>query len=65
MKLVGLILIGCVAGCGSMDNFLANYQPLCPGTTYYDPQVCRGEKFQSLPPFINEAKKRRERGEYW
>jgi hypothetical protein len=48
-----------------MGNFLANYQPLCPGTTYYDPQVCRGEKFQSLPPFINEAKKRRERGEYW
>ena len=39
--------------------------PLCPGTRSYDPQVCRGEKFQRIPNFENEAIIRRQRGEYW
>ena len=65
MKLARLVLVSCLAGCGSVGQFLDNYQPLCPGTRHYDPQICRGEKFQRLPNFENEAKQRRERGEYW
>jgi hypothetical protein len=49
-----LVLYGC-----------AGYQPLCPGTRSYDPQVCRGEKFQRLPNFQNEAIIRHQRGERW
>lgn len=39
--------------------------PLCPGTRSYDPQICRGEKWQRIPNFEQEAIKRRQRGEYW
>lgn len=58
MKWFVLLILAVLSGC-------ASYQPLCPGTRHYDPQVCRGEKFQRLPNFENEAIKRRQRGEYW
>lgn len=44
-------------GCSSVDNFINTYQPLCPGTRSYDPQLCRGEKPARLPNFVNEAHK--------
>ena len=58
MRLLSLIVILAVQGC-------ASYRPLCPGTRAYDPQVCRGEKFERLPNFVKEAEIRRQRGEYW
>lgn len=45
-----------LSGCGSINSVVANYQPLCPGTRPYDPQICRGETWQRFPNFINEAK---------
>jgi hypothetical protein len=37
------------------------FQPLCPGTRSYDPQVCRGEQFQRLSNFPNEALQRNDK----
>lgn len=45
--------------------FIKETTSLCPGTRSYDPQVCRGEFFQQLPNFENEAIIRRQRGEIW
>jgi hypothetical protein len=60
MKLVFLaVVLTLLAGCSSIPR------PLCPGTRSYDPQVCRGEKFQRIPNFENEAIVRRQRGEMW
>jgi len=61
MKRYLVILSIGLAGCTSLPTF----QPLCPGTRPYDPQICKGEKFQRLPNFENEAIIRRQRGEYW
>jgi hypothetical protein len=58
MRLFIVITLLALQGC-------ASYRPLCPGTRSYDPQVCRGEKFERLPNFVNEAQIRRQRGEYW
>lgn len=55
---IGLVLL--VSGCAS-----SGWKPLCPGTRTYDPQTCRGERFQTLPNFENEALIRRSRGEIW
>jgi len=40
-----------LSSCSSLEK----YQPLCPGTRYYDPQVCKGEKFTRLPNFVNQT----------
>lgn len=53
-----IVLALLLSGCSS-------YRPLCPGTRYYDPQICRGEKWQQLPNFENEALIRHQRGERW
>jgi hypothetical protein len=53
-----IVLALFLTGCSS-------YRPLCPGTRYYDPQICRGEKWQQLPNFENEALIRHQRGERW
>lgn len=55
--IVALMLNGCAA-----LNQIAN---TCPGFRPYDPQMCRGESFQQLPNFENEALIRRQRGEVW
>lgn len=45
--------------------FIKETMTTCPGLKPYDPQLCRGEQFQQLPNFENEALIRRERGEIW
>ena len=55
------IAILALSGCSALDN----YQPTCPGLRPYDPQLCRGEKWQQIPNFEHEAQKRRANGEYW
>jgi hypothetical protein len=47
-------LVIVLAGCSS-------FQPRCPGTRSYDPQVCRGEQFQRLSNFPNEALQREQK----
>jgi len=51
MRTCLLLVVVLITGCSS-------YRPLCPGTRYYDPQVCRGESFQRLNNFKNEALQR-------
>lgn len=55
MLAVVLVLSGCAAP----------YTTLCPGTRYYDPQICKGDKWQQIPNFENEAVIRHKRGERW
>ena len=60
-----LVILG-LQGCSSVNTMLDKLPPpICPGHRYYDPQTCRGEKFQRLPNFENEAQERRKRREYW
>jgi hypothetical protein len=61
MRYLALVLL--LSGCAS--NPLLSYKPLCPGTRHYDPQICRGETWQQLPNFTNEALIRAARGEKW
>ena len=60
MRLLTLVFVLILAGCSSV-----RFEPLCPGTRYYDPQICRGEKWHQLPNFENEAIIRHQRGERW
>jgi len=53
-KILVLATIVALTGCSS-------FQPLCPGTRSYDPQVCRGEQFQRLSNFPNEALQRNDK----
>ena len=62
MRYLAIVLL--LSGCASSNPLLA-YKPLCPGTRAYDPQICRGEKWQQLPNFENEALVRAARGEKW
>ena len=57
LAIVMLLLTGC-----STFNQIAT---TCPGLRPYDPQLCRGESFEQIPNFVNEAIIRRQRGEYW
>ncbi len=50
-----------VTGCAPITQLVTT----CPGLRPYDPQLCKGESFQQLPNFENEALIRRQRGEYW
>lgn len=55
--IIAFLLTGCA--------FISTTVPLCPGTRHYDPQICKGEYFQQIPNFENEALIRRARGELW
>lgn len=59
MKRCILLSIILLSGCSSIDHALTNMP--CPGHRPYDPQTCRGEKFQRLPNFTNEAQRIMER----
>ena len=61
MRYILVIAILTLSGCAVINDMA----PICPGTRYYDPQICRGEYFQQLPNFENEALIRRSRGEVW
>lgn len=50
-----------LTGCSTIEQIATT----CPGLRPYDPQMCRGEFFQQLPNFENEAIIRRQRGEIW
>lgn len=72
MKLFGAVLIAlAVTGCatsgpGSKSSWEWLMDPPCPGTRYYDPQVCKGQSFGGpLPNQPFEAQVRRARGEQW
>lgn len=58
MKLALIAVVLVLSGC-------ASYTTLCPGTRHYDPQICKGDKWQQLPNFENEAIIRHKRGERW
>ena len=47
MRYLLAIAILALTGCSALDN----YQPTCPGLRPYDPQLCRGEKWQQIPNF--------------
>ncbi len=53
-KILAATLVVVLAGCSS-------FQPRCPGTRAYDPQVCRGESFQRLNNFPHEALQREQK----
>jgi hypothetical protein len=61
MRYLLIVSVLALTGCSVLDN----YQPTCPGLRPYDPQLCRGEKWQQIPNFENEAQKRRANKEYW
>lgn len=61
MRYLLVIIAILLTGCSSIAQ-IAN---TCPGLRPYDPQLCRGETFQQIPNFENEAIIRRQRGEYW
>lgn len=61
MRYVFVSIAFMLSGCETL-NQVAN---TCPGFRAYDPQMCRGEYFQQLPNFENEALIRRQRGEVW
>lgn len=61
MRIALLAILLALTGCSSLNN----YRPLCPGTREYDPQICRGEKWQQLPNWDNEAVILRQRGVQW
>ena len=75
MKAVlALLLAGLLVGCASNPGPNAQtsgpwawlLDPPCPGTRYYDPQVCKGESFGGpLPNQPYEAIVRYNRGERW
>lgn len=66
MRIILILSVILFQGCSTVDAYLDKLSPpICPGHRYYDPQTCRGEKFQRLPNFENEAQERRKRGEYW
>lgn len=50
-----------LTGCSTITQIATT----CPGLRPYDPQLCKGETFQQIPNFENEALIRRQRGEYW
>lgn len=50
-----------LTGCSTITEIATT----CPGLRPYDPQLCRGETFQQIPNFENEALIRRSRGEVW
>lgn len=54
---LSLVLGLLISSCSSLDS----YQPLCPGTRAYDPQLCRGDKPARIPNFKNEAQRIMER----
>ena len=56
MKTLLALSVIVLTGCGSLPT------PLCPGSRYYDPQVCRGEQFQQrLSNFPYEALQREQK----
>jgi hypothetical protein len=62
--ILATILISLLTGCAAVNHTL-DIVSTCPGLRPYDPQLCRGENFQQLPNFVNEAIVRRKRGEVW
>lgn len=60
MRIALLAIVLVLTGCAGVQ-----YRPLCPGTRYYDPQICRGETWQQLPNWDHEAIVRAQRGEKW
>ena len=60
MRIALLAILLALTGCSTLE-----YRPLCPGTRAYDPQICRGEKWQQLPNWDNEAIILRQRGVQW
>lgn len=60
-------LIGCASTNGKPNpNWEWLMDPPCPGTRYYDPQVCKGQSFGApLPNQQFEALARYNRGERW
>ena len=61
MRYILLTLAFLLTGCSTIEQIATT----CPGLRPYDPQMCRGEFFQQLPNFENEALVRRQRGEIW
>jgi hypothetical protein len=61
MRYIFAIITLLLSGCSTV----AQIATTCPGLRPYDPQMCRGEYFQQLPNFENEALIRRQRGEIW
>ncbi len=61
MRYLFIVVSLLVTGCSSLTQIATT----CPGLRPYDPQLCRGESFQQIPNFENEALIRRQRGEYW
>ncbi len=64
MRYIFATVVILLTGCSSVDYALMATST-CPGLRPHDPQMCRGEFFQQLPNFENEALIRRQRGEYW
>jgi len=61
MRYILLTIALLLTGCSTIEQIATT----CPGLRPYDPQMCRGEFFQQLPNFENEAIIRRQRGEIW
>lgn len=61
MRYIFATLFILLSGCSTVKEIATT----CPGLRPYDPQMCRGEFFQQLPNFENEALIRRQRGEIW
>ena len=61
MRYILLTIAFLLTGCSTIEQIATT----CPGLRPYDPQMCRGEFFQQLPNFENEALVRRQRGEIW
>lgn len=61
MRAILAIVMLLLTGCSTIDQIATT----CPGLRPHDPQMCRGEFFQRLPNFENEALIRRSRGEIW
>jgi len=61
MHYIFVFVLLLLTGCSTVTEIATT----CPGLRPYDPQMCRGEFFQQLPNFENEALIRRARGEIW
>jgi hypothetical protein len=61
MRYIFAIITLSLTACSTIEQIATT----CPGLRPYDPQMCRGEYFQQLPNFENEALIRRQRGEIW
>lgn len=61
MRYIFATVVFLLTGCAPVTQFVNT----CPGLRPYDPQLCRGESFQQIPNFENEAIIRRQRGEVW